>query len=149
MSIVQDAVKKAQNLSGYKGSGDKKPGKNKLLLFLVIGGASLALIALVMMKSPRTSASISLKDVSLAETIYKPMSTVAARPDNTKRVVRRRSPPDLILSGIMQLVDGPRAIINDVMVGAGDVIGGARIIKIENDTVTLKDKDRELVLGME
>lgn len=146
MSIVQDAVKKAQGDSGYKGNYDKKPGRNKYLLFFIIGGVSLMLIALVMMKSSGVPAAMSLKDVSITEAIYKPISAVTTKPYSVKKA---KSPTGLILSGIMQLVDGPRAIINGVMVGAGDVISGASVIKIGKDSVTLKDKDRELVLGME
>ena len=148
MSIVQDAVKKAASgVSGYKGSDYKKSGRSKYLLFFIIGGVSLMLIVLVIMKSSGVPAAMSLKDVSITEAIYKPMSAVTAKPDSVKKA--RRSSPDLILSGIMQLVDGPRAIINGVMVGIGDVIGGAKIVRIEKDAVTLKDKDKELILGME
>lgn len=150
MSIVQDAVKKAQGASGYKINDDKKPGRNRggngYLLFFIIGGVLLVLLALVMMKSPKVPLEMSLKDMPAAEAIYKPISVAAAKPDNVKNT---KSPPGLILSGIMQLVDGPRAIINDVMVGTGDIISGARVIKIDKDRVTLKDKDREMVLGME
>ncbi|MDP2912593.1 MAG: hypothetical protein Q8N91_01115 [Candidatus Omnitrophota bacterium] len=56
--------------------------------------------------------------------------------------------PDFVLNGIMQLVDGPRAIINNVIVGIGDVIGGATVEKINKNNVVLKMNESVITLKM-
>ena len=87
---------------------------------------------------------------SLYETIYRPMSKAEASPAEPV-ASKRKSPgfPSFVLSGIVQLVNGPKAIINDVMVGVGDVVNGATVQKISKDSVVLKKRDSEITLGME
>ena len=82
------------------------------------------------------------------------MSSVVAEPYEPPRRAdaaqkRRAGFPDFILTGIVQLVNGPRAIINDMLVGVGDSINGAIVHKIDKDSVILKKKDTEIKLGME
>lgn len=55
---------------------------------------------------------------------------------------------EFVLNGIMYLEGNPRAIINDVMVGAGDMVGGARVEKIEKKSVLLQYNDAEIVLDL-
>jgi len=56
--------------------------------------------------------------------------------------------PDLILNGIMQLVDGPRAIINNVIVGVGDIIESATVSRIDKNEVVLKTEESEITLKL-
>jgi type II secretory pathway component PulC len=53
-----------------------------------------------------------------------------------------------VLNGIMFLVDGPRAIINDIMVGEGETVGGAKVAKIKKDKVVLEYKESEVYLDI-
>ncbi len=54
--------------------------------------------------------------------------------------------PKFILNGIMSLNNAPKAIINDSMVGEGDIIGGAKVIKIGTNNVVLNLNDLEITL---
>lgn len=56
--------------------------------------------------------------------------------------------PDMVLNGIMQLVDGPRAVINNVIVGIGDVIEGATVSRIDKNDVVLRTQDSEITLKL-
>jgi hypothetical protein len=48
----------------------------------------------------------------------------------------------------MYLVDGPRAIINDIIVGEGETVGGAKVSKIKKDQVILDYNDSEVELNI-
>ncbi len=58
------------------------------------------------------------------------------------------SSPDLVLNGIMSLSDGPRAIINNSIVGVGDSISRAKIIKINSQSVIMEYRDAEITLSL-
>jgi hypothetical protein len=55
---------------------------------------------------------------------------------------------EFTLSGIMDLEDGPRATINNATLSEGDNVGGAKVVKINNDSVVLKKRDAEIVLHL-
>ena len=57
-------------------------------------------------------------------------------------------PNEFILSGIMHLEDGPRAIINNMRVSKGDDIDGAKVVSITDETVVLKKQDSEIKLRL-
>ena len=56
--------------------------------------------------------------------------------------------PDLVLNGIMYLEDGPRAIINNSIVGEGDTISGAVVHKINRRDVILRSDDTEIKIDL-
>lgn len=56
--------------------------------------------------------------------------------------------PEFALNGIMYLEGSPRAIINDSMVGIGDVVSGAKVIKIEKRYVVLQYRGSEISLDL-
>jgi hypothetical protein len=56
--------------------------------------------------------------------------------------------PELVLSGIMYLESGPRAIINNVIVGKGDTICGAIVRVINRKSVVLESGDTEVTLNL-
>jgi hypothetical protein len=90
----------------------------------------------------------------MLQTIYRPVSSADAGINNTSQpasVAKKKKTrfPDLVLSGIVQLVDGPRAIINDVMIGVGGIVNGATVTKIDKDSVSLEKKETQITLGME
>ena len=57
-------------------------------------------------------------------------------------------PNEFMLSGIMHLEDGPRAIINNMKVSKGDDIDGAKVVSITDETVVLKKQDSEIKLHL-
>ncbi len=56
--------------------------------------------------------------------------------------------PELVLNGIMYLDDGSRAIINNAIVGDGDSVSGAKVIKINSNNVILQYQDAEITLSL-
>lgn len=61
---------------------------------------------------------------------------------------RKENIGGFVLNGIMYLVDGPRAIINDIIVGEGETVDGAKVEKIKKDQVLLKYNDSEVALDI-
>lgn len=53
-----------------------------------------------------------------------------------------------ILDGIMYIADRPRAIINNIIVGEGEVVDGANVEKINKDNVVLKYNESEVTLKL-
>lgn len=172
MSIVQDALKKIKN-EPAEGPGNrlspKHPTGIKLLLFVVLlAGVAFAgnyAANLATSHFSRMPVNVKVKPpASAPEMIYKPVVSVEINnkkvETNDKSANKLTNPfagfiikpkeefPDIILSGIMQLVNGPRAIINNVMVGVGDVIDGMTVHKIEKEKVTLKKGDAEVTVAI-
>lgn len=67
-----------------------------------------------------------------------------------QRPVAEPRPPqtEFILNGIMYIDGSPRAIINDSMVGVGDAVSGARVLKIEKRNVVLQHNGAEVILDL-
>lgn len=58
------------------------------------------------------------------------------------------SRPRLTLSGIMFLVDRPRAIVNNYVVEIGDIVEGARVTGITDGSVILEQHDTEITISL-
>ncbi|MDP3804632.1 MAG: hypothetical protein Q8Q87_03665 [Candidatus Omnitrophota bacterium] len=158
MSIVQEALKKAQN---YRQSdAEQSPSKKKfgpvvlLIVFIALLGVTIKQASFSSGKSDSRAGS------ALTEAIYKPISSLdmksgdypVAEPFTSsapKPTAVSGKFPNFILNGIMELADGPRAIINNVIVATGDMIGGATVKKIDKDRVLLQKDDSVVTLGME
>ncbi len=56
--------------------------------------------------------------------------------------------PGFALSGIIADSEKPQAIINDVIVGEGDEVGGAKVIKINKKTVELSLGEEKIILKL-
>ena len=156
MSIVQEALKKAQNIR--QPNAAERPDKINfgpivlMIVFIVLLGVT---IKQVSFSSGKSNSSIGS---TLTAAIYKPMSSLdmksglspTAEPySQPKPGDAKEKNPGFVLNGIMELVDGPKAIVNNVIVGIGDVIGGATVKKIDKDKVILQKKDSVMTLGME
>ncbi|MCX5686037.1 MAG: hypothetical protein NTW09_01010 [Candidatus Omnitrophica bacterium] len=162
MSIVQEAMKKAQNIR-YPEIG-RSPSRNTLgnslgrvallIIFIVLLGATIKQVSFSSGKSGAKTGS------PIVEAIYKPISSIDMKTNDSPiaetytnsaagwKVAKERF-PDFVLNGIMELVDGPRAIVNNVIVATGDIIGGATVRKIDKDRVVLQKEDSVITLGME
>jgi hypothetical protein len=55
---------------------------------------------------------------------------------------------EFTLSGVMNLEDGPRAIINNTTLMEGENIRGAKVVKISTNEVVLKRRDSKIVLHL-
>ena len=84
------------------------------------------------------------------ETIYKTVEAepVPGAPVAGTATVVRSAPPDLRLDGIMYLDSGPRAIINNAIVGEGDMVSGATVTTINKKSVILTYNNVEITLNL-
>jgi len=77
-----------------------------------------------------------------------PHSHTAAGAPSVQPEEKKPASPEFVLNGIMYLEGNPRAIINDVMVEVGDMVVGARVLKIEKKSVLLQYDDAEINLDL-
>lgn len=90
------------------------------------------------------------------DTIYKTIEnslpetagTIPAAQTPAPASIVRAEPPELVLNGIMYLESGPRAIINNAIVGEGDMVNGATILTINKKNVILKFNNVEITLNL-
>jgi len=162
LSIIQEALKKARG-SNIKpevtyeekpvppqrviepGPGNKS-SEPKYVYYMMTGLLLVLLFGIIMIIS-RSSQSAGT-----------PIPVKNARPVILPKIERREVPAEpsrkkeniggFVLNGIMQLVDGPRAIINDIIVGEGETIRGAKVEKIKKDGVLLNYNDSEVALSI-
>lgn len=156
MSIVQDALKKAQGDYVEKKMPPlevfhriKKP-KSMRLPTLVSILAALTLIYGLMLsmqyfRAPRNVEVVSVEQKNISARIP------AAKPDNPIVEPKLAVPehvtlpkPDFVLSGIMYLQNKPQAIINGYMLEEGDELNGATVMAIEKDCVLLDIENKNV-----
>jgi thioredoxin-related protein len=65
-----------------------------------------------------------------------------------KKIEKARKSP-FKLSGIFHSGQAPKAIINNTMVGVGDTVSGAKVVKISEIEVTLSYRGQEIKLEVE
>lgn len=82
------------------------------------------------------------------EAIYKTIEQSPAAAAGQAASVVRSAPPDLLLNGIMYLEAGPRAIINNAIVGVGDMVSGATVTAINKKSVILAYNNVEITLNL-
>ncbi|MCM8761506.1 MAG: hypothetical protein NC938_01080 [Candidatus Omnitrophica bacterium] len=75
-------------------------------------------------------------------------ATGILRPASQKEAVYAARAPRLELNGIMYLEEGPRALVNNSIVQVGDVISGAKVTKINKNSVVLIYSDIEITLNL-
>lgn len=86
---------------------------------------------------------------------YKVMKSVLAKysPPVKKREKREKKEKGqespFKLAGIFYSSQNPKAIVNNTMVGVGDAVDGAKVIKISETRVTLFYQGKEIELAME
>lgn len=170
MSIIQEALKKPKNASdptldnGEAASpkekktflGKRLRNKSIALFFYALSGAFFVIYMFTLFLTPAVPGSgtgHSAKPGSGAKRpapVVRPLTGKAPvqAPASAKGFITRSRFPDFVLNGIMQLVDSPRAIVNNVIVGIGDAIGGATVEKINKDNVVLKTSESEITLKM-
>jgi hypothetical protein len=166
MSIIQDALKKVQGIpegkrtDGFGTGGYKTTGCNyrekrspRSLPFLVV--IFLALASFYFFRNvfpgvksaaigPETAVSAAAPAAAASAEEVTPVSLRAQAGEAAAGV----PDPTFVLSGIMMLEGGPRAIINGFVVEKGDVIGGANVERVDNDRVLLRSGDDKITLKL-
>lgn len=158
MSIIQEALKKAQSdikpaaretakapVAGKASSAVKRlPLADKKALMAVM---LLALMAFAVFSAGRflrkTDHGTSAADSQVVS--YKPL--IGSQSENPAALKTPES-PKLVLNGIMYLEDGPRAIINNLIVGLGDTVSAAKITAINRQSVVLEYENVEITLSL-
>jgi len=189
MSIIQEALKKAQEWSAEDNAGveTREPGSNDVFVgdivadklsvppqvvrlqsrkrrkgipaATVIAGAITAAlivaIAALALSSRNAGSKAGLKEdesaVSHQDVTYKriaPDKAAAPGANVPAKAPDATSAPKLILNGIMYIDENPRAIINNAIVREGGTVSGAKVIKINERSVILKNGFVEITLTL-
>jgi hypothetical protein len=166
MSIIQEALKKVRGVpedkktdsvdtyryetSGY-GYREKRSSRSFLFLVIIFLAASSFYFFRNVFPDVKSAATQPVTAVHEAaapaalqteEQVPAPLQIQAGGP------VVKTPDPVFILSGIMFLEDGPRAIINGSVVEKGDVVGGASVESVERERVLLRYKDENITLHL-
>lgn len=157
MSIIQEALKKASDVKSQDNpaaaaalkpvSGEKKRPKKQnagSMIFAILVIAALIAILNHLIASRRDALAVIASPLPYHRDVGR---------DSFKHAgdSRRQSygSGNFILSGVMRLLDGPRAIINGVVVGVGDTVGGGKVRKISEKHVVIDLNDRQTILNIE
>lgn len=158
MSIIQDALKKAQSDVKPPAQEEAKapvikkaPAARKTPLSdrkALMAAMLLALMAFAVFSAgrflSRTGGETSAANSQ--EVSYRPL--VGERISAPSEALKAPESPKLVLNGIMYLDDGPRAIINNFIVGVGDTVSGAKITGINRKSVILEYENVEITLSL-
>lgn len=175
MSIIQEALKKAErqikdpkkSAPSVQATSPSSPGQSfikvskpaassdpkavAILIVILIATAVFAASQLFPKKNIPARSSVAAVTAkseelpALPSVIFQQVSP-ESQPQQPEE--KKASSPEFVLNGIMYLEGNPRAIINDVMVEAGDMVGGARVVKIEKKSVLLQYNDVEMSLDL-
>lgn len=178
MSIIQQALKKAQDNTISKapqrvpqppGPAEvrheprKTPGTVRaktftraaavaVTVFLAVAIALVAFSLKPFFSAPAVKrAGLPAPEAPAQEVRYRPLAPAEARdPDADKAQAAELAAraPKLVLNGIMYLDEGPRAIVNNAMVGLGDYVSGAKVARITRKNVVLVYNDVEITLNL-
>lgn len=169
MSIIQEALKKIDGeakkpevIAGETAQPDpielRKPvkaivahGNNdqsqgpRIIYFVIIAVLTIILAGIVV-KASRTPAA-QIKNIAPILPKIETISQIRKErgPENRRNIGDLGS---FILDGIMYIADRPRAIINNIIVGEGETVGGANVEKIRKDSVVLKYNESEVTLKL-
>jgi len=153
MSIIQEALKKNQGMPerGDSAYQKKRSGLSlPLLVILMFATGSLYIFRNALpVRKPANPVKPPAPAVEAAPAVPKteekpavplqiPVGMPAIKPDE----------PTFVLSGVMLLESGPRAIINGSVVEEGDKIGGASVELIEREMVLLNYNNEKLTLRL-
>ncbi len=71
------------------------------------------------------------------------------KPAPAKKAEEGTAAGDMLLTGVFHSADSPKAVINNTIVGIGDEVNGAKVIKITETEVILTRDGKKIKLGME
>ena len=153
--IGQSAFLKRINTAIKKRSVSKKVYEPVAIITVAAIILILGFIAATQFMPQKTTTGQSQKPKVEQEVTYRPISNIIPKSfkdsfENTAEIYGSEQAqfPDLMLNGIMYVEDAPMAIINDMIVGVGDTIKGARVTKITRKSVMLLFKETEITLSL-
>ena len=177
MSIIQEALKKAQRtttvnkkavsddiiaksetVAGVVNKKSLAKKNNRLLLYALfsIVVVSVSVLIYFLMISPRAipaptpPPALPAKPPQESSQVVQIVYDKGAAPENPaiaeKDITTLQN--DFVLSGIMHLEDGPRAIINNSSVMTGGYVNGAMVVAINENSVILKKGNAEITLRL-
>jgi len=162
MSIIQEALKKASGENSHpEPNKEEKPffadkmmktdpvkgsGGSRYVYYAMTGFLLVLLFGIIMIVSRSSQPAVSQVPIKKAEPVIMPK--IERREERAQSPRKKENIGGFVLNGIMQLVDGPRAIINDIIVGEGEEIRGAKVEKIKKDSVLLNYNDSEIALNI-
>jgi hypothetical protein len=87
---------------------------------------------------------------ALSSIVFQPQQPAGAAASSVEStsVTAAQAAPEFVLNGIMYLEGSPRAIINDSMVEEGEMVNGARVVKIDKKKVLLEYDGAEIILDL-
>lgn len=163
MSIIQEALEKAQSdvkpveqefvkvpavpVTKKAPAAKKMSITSKRVLMAVM---LLALMAFAVFSAGRflTRTNNGTSAADSQEVSYKPLVRGREQAKPSPEAMKAPESPRLVLNGIMYLEDGPRAIINNLIVGSGDMVSGARVTGINRQSVVLEYENVEITLSL-
>ncbi|MCX5680198.1 MAG: hypothetical protein NTZ95_06060 [Candidatus Omnitrophica bacterium] len=161
MSIIQEALKKIEKPEeSYeekrqdkpvftpdikKPSPDREAIGPKYVYYVITAVLLIILAGIVIRISYSSPSSVPVPEPKKTEFI---LPKIERREESSSPARRRENIGGFVLNGIMYLVDGPRAIINDIIVGEGEMVSGAKVEKIKKDSVILNYKNSEVALNI-
>jgi hypothetical protein len=156
MSIINDALKKAENKSKISVDMLKTDAKRFVLRkwLLWAGTGAICFLGIISMHGLFSGHG---KDVpaspSAPKTELPPPPEQALKPEIKRRKHLEKGAslgnPNFNLNGILYDKDKPLAIINEQIVEEGAVINDARIIEIQSDFVRISLQGKEIILQLE
>lgn len=138
----------------------KKPAvkKNVLMVAALSALVAIAIFSARQFLSKADNISNNTNTMPTQEVSYRPIikpevktpNTIAGQGQlNTATGIRKmRDRPNLILNGIMYIEESPRAIVNNSIVEAGDSVSGAKVMKINRQSVILEYENVEITLNL-
>lgn len=169
MSIIQEALKKAQRKNITLETFKKAPMRHEFYeervssgsfrSRAVIYGIVLVCVILVLVVKYYPSRPVKIPVAPIVDSLKEPVKPVAVIPAPVIAIAQKIEPvivevkpsivaEDFILSGIMDLEDGKRAIINNLVVVEGDMIGDVKVGTITTKNVTLKKGQDSVTLRL-
>lgn len=178
MSVIQEALEKAGSELSPRGASveDSKEERNKdlgirpkpdakktpkmpatimkMLATVVILACAAAAFFFIGRSLTKLSSRLYITpDMRTQDVRYRPIvrsieKSPAATTKSSAAIVKIPDRPRLILNGIMYMEEGPRAIVNNLIVEPGDLVGGAKVTKIERQCVILEYENVEITLNL-
>ncbi len=161
MSIISEALKKVQEArKSEKKTAFSLPEPQGPIPIQAYAGIVIAIIVIAVVaayalrrpSAPNLAAKAAPQVIpSHQEVVYTPAEQVKVEeksPPSPPQVASAAAPPELILNGIMCSEDRRYAIINNGITLEGDVVGGAKVEKIEPNKVFLKYSGGDIVLKL-
>jgi hypothetical protein len=103
---------------------------------------------LIIINRPKRPQEVSYKPIVKNEISSTGAAVSQSQPISSIGIPRVLRGPDLTLNGIMYLEEGPRAIINNFIVEIGDFVSGAKVTRINRQSVILEYENVEITLSL-